>query len=916
MDNQDTVYYRIPAIPDTTDPLCRIAAFTDVVEGVTRAFQHMLHLVARMPVGCAAVALLFAFLPADNAGALQQRLRLHAAFWAEDRNTRKVLAALFENGPLVQFYGPEPCDPPDICWPRYACSCDVVRRELAIMPSCAPAENWKIPPLLYEPTVFKADERCDYLSLDRVLDGIDEPVLIHLCVEPTDATSERMAVTRYCSHLQEVNKTWRSELLHDDISYFDETPRSSYRTKRPLRLPQTEDPIVDTVLRSVQDFRVNLHDLQLLFHYRVLAASPHVGRLVATTAADCAFGNGAYDLVVAEAGMPSLDEHIASCRRNRVSIPTTTGAGLREHEPLLYANFGRLANIAALKELAGAIRFPIGSYGSPRCIRQRTGPPLVAHGEMIVLGNDVGTNSSSRTSTQQGAARGIHKDDLRKGLAIFGIPGTGKTTAYINLCLELYRDKIPFVFLAPIAGEQSAIKRLLNHPDPDVRGLARDLQIYTPGRDDISRLTMNPLLLRTTLDQHIAGLMECFKGAIPFFPALEGVLQEALYLLYEEHPEVDSPPVMSDLVAVAQRVVDEKGYQGEVLSNLRAAIDVRLGSLCRGAIGRVFESNETCPTIRELTHGPCIIELDALTEEEIAIFVHFFLKSVREVLSPEPITPEYLRLAMLIDEGHLIAGADSEGSQAHEMANPKAVASHAVCRALAEFRKRKVCLAIGDQSPSNVAPDVVRLTGSKLAYQTLDEADRRTLGGAMLFSDFEVEHVARLLPGQAFFITNGYQRPRLIQTVNLHSRMDLADTPTPAELHALVASQPWYLDVRERIETTRLQRLVSAFEVFERRLAKAAKEAAVLRAAHFERKAEKKDVADVLGQIERVKASLQKQARHFEFDSFTGLLGVDQPTDPDDLVRIRHTLRTQFEVELKPKVEACIQMLSELQKTT
>ena len=511
-----------------------------------------------------------------------------------------------------------------------------------------------------------------------------------------------------------------------------------------------------------------------------------------------------------------------------------------------------------------------------------------------------------------GIPRGLLKRDAKKGICFFGVPGSGKTWALLNFILQLFTDGIPFIFFAPIKGEQTVIKKFVKRLDRFVRGLARNVRVFTPGRDDVAPLHFNPFkrLPHISLNQHVDGLMECFKGAIPFFPALEGVLREALYLIFRQYPDPDNPPVMHDLLRAAKQVVAEKGYQGETLDNVRAAIDTRLGTLCTGSMGSILNLGITSPTIEQLAQGFTIIELDALGEDQQALFILFILKALREYLSAAPPCKKYLRLAVIIDEAHRVVGADTKAVQSEECAKPNACASRGFCRMLAECRKRDVCMALADQTPSAVAADVVRMTGTKLAFRIVDEPDRRTVGGAMLFSDYEHEQIARLLPGEAFLYTEGYYRPRLIKTVDLTARMPgLDDLLTHQELHDLICNQPWYLEARRVSESAKLERLLKEMSRLDAQRLGIAKQALRLCADFTLTKMREGDVSCVVSEMTRARNRLEVLLRDFRFGPYEQLLGRDEPGDPEPIRAARADILRYFKGSILPDIENCVSML-------
>jgi len=514
-----------------------------------------------------------------------------------------------------------------------------------------------------------------------------------------------------------------------------------------------------------------------------------------------------------------------------------------------------------------------------------------------------------------GIPRGLLKRDAKKGICFFGVPGSGKTWALLNFILQLFTDGIPFIFFAPVSGEQSVIKRFVNHPDKRIRDLARKLRVFTPGRDDVAPLYFNPLarLPHISIKQHVDGLMECFKGAIPFFPALEGVLREALYRIFRQYPDPDNPPVMHDLLREAKQVAADKGYKGELLGNICAAIDARFGTLCTGSMGSILNLGINSPIIEQLAQGFTIIELDALGEEQQALLILFIFKALREYVSAAGPCNKYLRLAVIVDEAHRVVGADTNAVQSEEHANPKAFASRAFCRMLTEFRKLYVCLTLADQTPSAVAGDVVRMTGTKLAFRIVDEPDRRTVGGAMLFTGYEYEQIARLLPGEAFLYTEGYYGPRLIKTVNLTAKMPrLDDLLTHKELHDLICDQPWYHDARRVSESVRLEHLARAFKVLDIQILDVAERLARLCCQFAQTKEQAGDLSGVVLEARQIRSQLEALMRDFRYGSYSELLGREEPCDPETIRRERADFVRYFEEVIMPDSNRCNSMLENI----
>ena len=110
---------------------------------------------------------------------------------------------------------------------------------------------------------------------------------------------------------------------------------------------------------------------------------------------------------------------------------------------------------------------------------------------------------------------------------ITGPPGSGKTTAVFNVLVQLARHGVPFLVIEPAKTEYRALRMMSDHPDPDVRAMAADVRIYSPGNDGVSRFRFNPFDYPNgiTLDEHISQVLACFEAAMPMGgPLLNSIL--------------------------------------------------------------------------------------------------------------------------------------------------------------------------------------------------------------------------------------------------------------------------------------------------------------------------------------------------------------------------------------------------------
>ena len=895
--------YRVGEILDSTDPQHRFRTPKGVRAAVGDATQLLPHALSAMEPVSAALTLLFVFHPTDQPHAKQSRLSLYIVVRAKDQDTADALSLLIERGPLAEFYLFERVEEPDIPWDNVNAICSIVRKEDRIEPLYGPEYNAKIPPAYHLVSQFEPNEENDFLTLDSVLDKISEPVVVSICVEPVDLSSELTGVTAYGARLKSINHPWGEDTrLTGPSGLMDDEEVWRYRHDTRVPLPRRKEPLAESVERELRKILESLHMPHLLFHVHAMAQSEIVARLIASVVAESAFKSNRYQVYLTRA--PGLDfaRVLDQAKAYRMSLVHTLGSQLKSMPGALYSHFARLAQIATPRELSGIVRLPLGSYRSPRCIRQNTDPPLENPEELLTIGYDE-KPLAGESLEAHGIPRGILWTVVAKHLAIFGMPGSGKTTSLLSLMMKTFARGIPFIFFAPIGGEQSLIKNCKGHPNRRIRDLAQTLRVFTPGNNDVSPLSHNPLrrIPEIPLDQHIDALMECFKGSVPMFPALEGILREAMYLVFEEQPDPEDPPQMAHLVEASERILGQKGYEGEVRSNLRAAIDVRLGRLCLGTVGCVFQCGEDIPAIDDLAQGAHLIELSALPVEETAKLILFYLKALRDFLTATPYDGKGLRLVILIDESHLVVGRQTGIQHGEDFVDPKSCAAQQVCRLLAEFRKLGVGVVLADQSPSAVSPEVVKLTGSKLAFRTVEQEDRETLGGAMLFTSSEMDQVSQLAPGEAFWITEGYRRPQRIWTTDLSREIDLSRPPTNAELCALIGKEPWCAEAAEARSAALLGRLLQEMDRFDARRMALAREAVELRRSP--------ETGRNGHEARRLLLELRSALVGFINGPYRDFLGQDTPSDSPPLRAFRTRVRDRFDGTIFPDSEKCLQML-------
>jgi len=800
----DLQQYQLKEIPDPSYPSFQIEAGGNVRAAIQRDFEHFLRNVAAFGPGQVALAIRYVFRPATAGVSLQKRLSVYLVGQAKREDISSSLKLLMKRAPFQRFFPLKKKDKFKIDWDEFHACCDVLRYQTLIDPTVPAELNANALPSYYLINPFEANLDNDFLLLDQMLDQVQEPAIIEICVEPANVRSELISHTKYLSLLQQVNRGYDPDDEYFFPRGFGQGGNEWLNAQKPLR---NREPLSDDILRMHRRFHESLIKPHLRFHMRVFARTPPVAGLLASVAAQSAFKEGSYQFYESVRGDPLFDKAVEHPEHLKV-IPVDTFLELQGSETIeLFENLSTLSNLVPPDQLFGGFGFPVASHASPKCMRKNTDPPDQNPKDLIVLGYDDQNNDKHSALNIGGIPRGIRVENLPKHFFITGMPGQGKTIAVFNILHQLSAHGIPFIVFEPGKSEYRLIKCLKKNSDPHVRSMAEKLHIYTPG-SEISPFRLNPIYINedTGRDEHIENLKGCFKASMAMQGSMLPLLREGLELIYREHRDPENPPRMADLHESMQKVIISKGYSPDVTSDFRALFDARLGELVWGGIGRVFQCRKDIPNMDHLMAGQTIIELAHFPPEAASLLTLFILTRIREQIKSTPWSGKGIRLVLVLEEAHNIVGRNTDATASEENADPRAHASEFICSMLAELRSEGVAILIVDQHPTKVASDVIKNTTSKLAFLQQDTGDREDIGGAMLFSQTEMAEIARLRPGEAYFITEGYFGPRRICTPNLKTTWDLPLPPKGNAILPFLKNDAWYLKAaEERMESEVLQ---------------------------------------------------------------------------------------------------------------
>jgi len=382
----------------------------------------------------------------------------------------------------------------------------------------------------------------------------------------------------------------------------------------------------------------------------------------------------------------------------------------------------------------------------------------------------------------------LSKNDLNKHLFVCGLTGSGKTTTVKHILKTLVQSEgTPFLVL------QSAKRDYRQLLANDV--FNKSLNIFTIGDAIVSPIRFNPFYIQEGVHPlvHIDYLKAIFNASFSLYGPMPSIVEKCLHAIYIKkgwdltlgiHPNfVDNNgnydeerykfeehfycfPTLTDLKDEVDRYIKtELDYKGELRDNIRTAIIVRLESLCVGAKGLMFNTHDFF-SMNYLLSKNTILEMESLADDDDkAFFVGLILVLISEYRQKEnpAVNPgmgnKGLRHFMVIEEAHrLLKNVETERSS-EMMGNPKGKAVEVFCNILAEMRALGQGVAVVEQIPSKISPDVIKNSNTKIVHRLVSKDDQSLLAGSLSIDDYDALYLNRLKTGHALCHKEGMGRP-------------------------------------------------------------------------------------------------------------------------------------------------------------
>lgn len=354
----------------------------------------------------------------------------------------------------------------------------------------------------------------------------------------------------------------------------------------------------------------------------------------------------------------------------------------------------------------------------------------------------------------------LSKDSMAKHTFIAGVTGSGKTTTCHRLLME---SDMPFLVIEPAKTEY----RTLINSDKNV-------VVFTLGNEMVSPFRINPfeLIKGEVISAHVDMVKATFTSAFPMEASMPQILEEAIYKCYQKkgwnidtnenerygeeafEQNVDSFPIMSDLLEEMKCVVESKHFSAQMQADYIGSLVSRLSNLTVGSKGSMLNC-EHSTDFRFIAHNNVVFEMEELkSPEDKALLMGFVLSRLSAVIKMEHrVNPAFKHLT-LVEEAHRLLSKVEYGD-----CGSKKAAVETFTDLLAEVRKYGEGLIIVDQIPNKLAPEVMKNTNTKIIHKILARDDKEAVGDTMLMDDKQKEYLSALAVGDAIVFSEHTEKP-------------------------------------------------------------------------------------------------------------------------------------------------------------
>lgn len=387
---------------------------------------------------------------------------------------------------------------------------------------------------------------------------------------------------------------------------------------------------------------------------------------------------------------------------------------------------------------------------------------------------------------------GLSEEDLNKHVFVCGITGSGKTNT-VKKILESVNE--PFLVIEPVKKEYRNIKK--------------DIEVYTMGRPEINCIKMNPFYvpMGISLQQHIDSLKDLFSASFSFYGPMPYIFEKCLYNIYEKkgwnltfglhsyyleenknnlseelfdnkkleefYKTISHKylfPNMQDLKEEVANYIKTMSYEGELKGNIEGAIKSRIESLCVGAKGYMFNTNDMFD-FDIIFNQNSVFELEGLADDSDKAFalglLIIYINEYRQV-DKEINNKKGLKHLLVIEEAHrLLKNVSTEKNE--DIGNPKGKAVEHFTNMLAEMRSYGQGVIVAEQIPTKLAPDIIKNSSNKIVHRIIAKDDQEVIANTIGIYPEDAIYLGNSKTGYALCHKEGMVQPVIVKIDEVES---------------------------------------------------------------------------------------------------------------------------------------------------
>ncbi len=383
----------------------------------------------------------------------------------------------------------------------------------------------------------------------------------------------------------------------------------------------------------------------------------------------------------------------------------------------------------------------------------------------------------------------LEMQKLNTHLLAVGASGSGKTTAVLDLLLELQQKGIPFTVIEPAKGEYGSL--FANMPD---------VEIFSTNPFRYRMLKINPFVFEEGVHilNHMELLISVFSTAWPLYAAQPALLRDCVRRAYIKYGwdltnsiclrKEKRYPTFEDVLEQLPGVIARSHFVGESKGTYQGALQTRLSMLTEGIFKELFGCEEGIPDEVLFDHNT-IIDLSPLgSPETLSLTMGILLIRLYEHRMNSHASST-LKHVTVLEEAHNILKASPSGVQSEDTASITSRSVEVLTKCFTELRFTGEGFIIADQSPCELDKTAIKNSATKIVLRLQDLQDQQAAGSALGLNDEQVRELSRLEVGVGAVFQESWTEPVLV-------RFDHRPSPFAFRFESEKMARAVYDDVR------------------------------------------------------------------------------------------------------------------------